>query len=127
MDAGIFDLYADFGTTYTVNFEYNNADNTSIDLGDGVLSFYVKRSILPYDTYFSVHSNGTIIEGAMPFPNSDTGYGELNIETDGTASMEIYSSTLAELQPVNYFYTLVYVANGIETMLLKGKFSVEAA
>jgi hypothetical protein len=127
MDAGIFDLYADFGTTYTVQFEYTEYNGTPIDLDQGVLSFYVKRSVLPYDTYFSVHSDGSILEGAMPFPMTDSGYGSLTIGTDGAATLEIYASIMSELQPLTYFYTLVYTKNNTETMLLKGKFSVEAA
>ena len=45
MDAGIYDLYADFGTTFKVTFEYVESDGTPINLNEGVLSFYVKRSI----------------------------------------------------------------------------------
>ena len=67
------------------------------------------------------------MEGAMPYPNSDSGYGMLTISTNGHAELEIYASTMSELQPVNYFYTLVFAKNGEETMLLKGKLSVEAA
>ena len=127
MDAGIYDLYADFGTTFKVTFEYIESDGTPINLNEGVLSFYVKRSILPYDTYFSIHSDGTIMEGAMPYPTSDSGYGMMTISTNGHAELEIYASTMADLQPLNYFYTLTYTSDGQETMILKGKLSVEGA
>lgn len=127
MEAGIYDIYADYGTPYTVTFEYTESDDTPISFNGGVLSFYVKRSILPYETYFSVHSNGIIMEGGMPYPTSDSGYGTLTIQQNGSADLEIYSSTMSELQPMTYFYTLVYSSGGNETMLMKGKFCVEGA
>ena len=46
MDAGIYDLYAEFGVDYSVEFEYTENDGTAINLGQGDLSFYVKKSIL---------------------------------------------------------------------------------
>jgi hypothetical protein len=127
MEAGIHDIYADYGTPYTVTFEYTEDDGTAISFSGGTLSFHVKRSIIPYETYFSINSNGAVIEGAMPYPNSDSGYGTLTIESDGTANLEIFGSTMSELQPMTYFYTLVYTSGGTETMLMKGKFCVEGA
>lgn len=127
MEAGVYDIYADYGTPYTVTFEYTEDDGTPIDFNNGVLSFYVKKSILPYETYFSVHSNGVIMEGAMPYPNSDSGYGTLTILQNGQADLEIFASTMSDLQPYTYFYSLVYTANNVETMLVKGKFCVEGA
>ena len=126
MDAGIYDLYAEFGVDYSVQFEYTQADDTVINLGQGVLSFYVKKSVLPYDTFFEIHSDNTATEGILPFPTSESGYGTITVNNN-IATLTISAETMDQLQPVNYFYTLVRRLNGVETMLLKGKFVVEAA
>lgn len=126
MDAGIYDLHAEFGVDYSVEFEYTQNDDTAINLGQGVLSFYVKKSVLPYDTFFEIHSDNTVVEGILPFPSSESGYGTITI-ANGVATLSITAETMDQLQPTNYFYTLVRRLNGVETMLLKGKFVVEAA
>ena len=126
MDSGIYDLHADFGVDYSVEFEYTENNGTVINLGQGDLSFYVKKSMLPYDTFFEVHSNGAIVEGVLPFPTSESGYGTITV-SNNIATLAITAETMDQLQPTTYFYTLVRHLNGIETMLLKGKFVVEAA
>jgi hypothetical protein len=126
MDSGIYDLHADFGVDYSVQFEYTENDGSVINLGQGTLSFYVKKSLLPYDTLFEVHSNGAIVEGVLPFPSSESGYGTITV-SNSVATLQITAETMDQLQPTTYFYTLVRHLNGVETMLLKGKFAVEAA
>lgn len=126
MEAGVFDLYANFGVDYSVNFEYVDEQDAAINLGTGSLSFYVKKSVLPYDTFFEIHSDGSIVEGALPFPTSESGYGTITVN-NGIATLSITAETMDQLQPTNYFYTLVRRVNNTETMLLKGKFVVEAA
>jgi hypothetical protein len=126
MDAGNYDLYADYGVDYTVEFEYTENDGTVINLGQGDLIFSVKKSVLPYDVFFEVNSTGVVEEGALPFPSSDNGYGTISV-SNNIATLNITSETMSQLQPTNYFYTLVRVLNGNHTMLLKGKFAVEAA
>ncbi len=126
MDAGIYDLHAEFGVDYSVEFEYTQNDDTQINLGQGVLSFYVKKSVLPYDTFFEIHSDNTVVEGILPFPTSESGYGTISVSS-GIATLNISAETMDQMQPTNYFYTLVRRLNGVETMLLKGKFVVEAA
>ena len=126
MDAGIYDLHAEFGVDYSVEFEYTQNDDTQINLGQGVLSFYVKKSVLPYDTFFEIHSDNTVVEGILPFPTSESGYGTISVSS-GIATLNISAETMDQMQPTNYFYTLVRRLNGVETMLSKGKFVVEAA
>jgi hypothetical protein len=124
MDAGIYDLYADQGVDYTIEFEYTENNGTVINLNQGTLSFYVKKSILPYDTFFEIHSNGAVQEGSLPFPSSDSVYGTINI-SNGIATLTIPADTMSNIHPGNYFYTLVRTLNDVQTMLIKGKFVVE--
>lgn len=126
METGIFDLYANYGVDYSVNFEYWDESDEQIDLEEGSLSFYVKKSVLPYDTFFEIHSDGSIIEGALPFPESESGYGSISFN-DKVATLNITAVTMDQLLPTNYFYTLIRRVDNVETMLLKGKFVVEAA
>jgi len=131
MEAGIFDIHADYGTDFILEFQYKENDDSFVDLSGDVVSFYIKKSILPYDTYFAIHSDETAIEGELPFPNSDMGYGTLSIN-NGTLVLVINKQTMTQLQPINYFYTLVRRTEdtdlgSLETVILKGKFVVEAA
>jgi hypothetical protein len=106
METGIFDLYAHYGVDYSVNFEYWDESDEQIDLEEGSLSFYVKKSVLPYDTFFEIHSDGSIIEGALPFPESESGYGSISFN-DKVATLNITAVTMDQLLPTNYFYTLI--------------------
>jgi len=131
MEAGIFDIHADYGTDLVLEFQYKEQDDSFVNLSGDIVSFYVKKSILPYDTYFAIHSDGTAIEGDLPFPNSDMGYGTLTVN-NGTLVLVINKQTMSLLQPINYFYTLVRRTEDtdlgmLETVILKGKFAVEAA
>jgi hypothetical protein len=126
MEAGNFDLHANFGVNYSVNFEYVDEQDAPINLGTGNLSFYVKKSVLPYDTFFEIHSDGSIVEGVLPFPETQSAYGTINV-ANGIATLEVTAETMEQLQPTTYFYTLIRRVNNTETMILKGKFVVEAA
>lgn len=131
MEAGIFDIHADHGSDLVLEFQYKESNDTFVNLTGDVISFYVKKSILPYEVFFSIHSNGTTIEGDLPFPTSDLGYGTMTVN-NGTITLVINRETMSQLQPMNYFYTLVRSTEDtdlgtLDTVILKGKFAVEAA
>lgn len=131
MEAGIFDIHADYGSDLVLEFQYKESDDTFVNLSGDNISFYVKKSILPYDILFSVHSSGVAIEGDLPFPTSDLGYGVINVN-NGIITLIINRETMSQLQPINYFYTLVRSTENtdlgmLDTVILKGKFAVEAA
>jgi len=126
MTAAIYDLYAEPATDYTVQFEYLTETDTSINLANYNIDFIVKKSVLPYDTFFSINSD-YIVEGVLPFPLTESGYGEITFENN-KATLKIFKETISELQPAIYFYTLTITDNqNLKTMLVKGKFVVEAA
>jgi hypothetical protein len=134
MAAGSYDIFAERGESFSLEFEYLDVNMNSIDLSDYIIQFKVKSTSTTTDEYiFEVYSElGITVEGTLDILSTDkTEYGSIEIldDTDsvGKFVVKIDSETMQALKRGYYFYNIRLIGddNSI-TSILKGRFVVQS-
>jgi len=134
MAAGTYDIFAERGESFTLQFQYLDNDMNPIDLTDYIIQFKVKSTTTTTDEYlFEIHSVlGLSVEGTLDILNTDdTEYGFIEVldDTDsiGTFIVNIDSETMQQMKRGYYFYNIRLLGDdGTITSILKGRFVVNS-
>lgn len=134
MAAGNYDIFAERGESFSLEFQYLDNDLNPIDLTDYIIQFKVKSTTTTTDEYlFEVYSAlGIAVEGTLDILNTDdTEYGFIEVldDTDsvGKFIVNIDSETMQEMKRGYYYYNIRLLGDdGSVTSILKGRFTVQS-
>lgn len=127
MTTGNFDINAEEGSTLELEFEYTDPEYVPISVSSSNIRLIVKKSsIKTNDFMFQINSNGSITEGTIPFPDTNSYYGTIVKGTTGKFTITVTSDVMEILSPGTYFYNLSLISNNRVDGLCKGRFTVES-